>query len=974
MNKDALRQQDTTCLMAKTGPDKSEPQPASTEAGAIDLAALFRQDVPIHAGRGQLLRQGLTDGLAFFQQYNEARLKLAFSYFDPTMTLALFEILFLLNSNDPSLKEVKFQAAKPGAVPGKRTDTVAETANLYQEGAPCGVSGIDRLSPVFRDAYEAHIRATFGLPATVKAPQGGVFVTIQSTGSIGTVGHKSRSSDLDLEVIYSLLPTHLDTRGWSNETFHAAIMKEQFWWLTRHLAAERLAMTDLDDSATRLRIESKAMASLAKAYPALYPYLVERTPVLAERLRSSEGPGVRAQALQELIQLMKRAAALGADERVQRQEALLQERVARIETYIQRKYPQSEVHLFTYPIVSFRLARHSSTLESKESSGAAYELILNYDTLMPGIHINPTVPAHFVMPKIVNDDPAVYGRLVDYIHFDVIELYRPVREQLIDLGPTPDLSVGYVADHLGAIYWEAFKASSGNLPKATLNLLRYEMLLDPRHLKTIIQLIKHPQALDGLVSRPPEDPAAVKAEKAIQEQTGIAPWALLELEAAFPYLLQDPWWLRYKVLKIAFHEPNGVADVHPEERREISRLMDLAFALHVRISDVMTKPGDTRKLESPREKALQGYLQLAFPPGSPRRTTLEQIFIGEVQGVNRFESQLRDMFKRSMNRVGNKTSRFKIKEAANKAEQELWLQYYLQNFEPMPEVVQRTILNHLMVPRGRVQVGYHTGAGWFFKSLQRESSIGKRFDTFGVLDTLPDEVMLIEKVGFLSGLAHCIVNGYYGVLNRGTLKERRTALELDGKHLDLGHPVHNTLGFIRPDMVDRILGRVQEFFTHPTYDYTDMVRKERKTIEVFAFLNLWKFGSLALLSQNDVGTWYCREFDLPEILQRYKEFTASPDRLLNARPLHQALAAFFKQEKVNINAIRLACWVNPNSVTTNHSPGQEVAKERELAKAFETAVRRAHRTPDPTPPGGVPPGTAPAGGPAPPAAPPGPIA
>jgi hypothetical protein len=693
----------------------------------------------------------------------------------------------------------------------------------------------------------------------------------------------------------------------------------------------------------RQQLQGKATSTVANAYPRIYSHLVTGQHPLADGLRSSQGPTLRTQVLHEMITLMKRAAVFQSEGAMRRLEGLMKERIRRIENYIEKKYPQAEIHLFTYPIVGFRLARYSSTLESKESSGSAYELILNYETLMPGIHITPMIPTHFIFPRVINNDGTLYARLMDYIQFDMINTYRDLRDQVVDLGNTPDLQLEYVAQHSGAMFWEAFKAASGNLPKATLNLLRYEMLLDPRFLRTIIQLIKEPGFLDGIAT-PRGDAQQVKAdlERLKQDLTGLPNWALLDIEAAFPYLRQDPWWLRYKALKFGFGEKSGVPALQDDERDNISRLIDLAFALHVRISDVITKPGDTRRMESPRQKVLVTFLEQAFPPGTPRRTVLENIFIGEVQAVNHFEMQMREVFKRSMNRVGNKISGFKVKESRNKKEQELWFQYYLDHFEPMPEVVQRTIMHHLKVPRGRLQVGYRLNEGWFFKSLQKESSVGKRFDTFGVLDSLPDEVMLLEKSGFLAGLAYCIINSYYGVLNRGTLKERRTALEFAGKHMDLGNRIHNSLAFLRPDMMDRILMRIQEFFTPQSATYVDHITRARKIVEIFAFVSLWRFGQLSLLYQDNLGTWYCEEMEHDELVQKAQTYTSAPDKLLSAKPLHVTLSTFLQRHKVRIEEARFTSWVNPNSVTTKHAAGQDVAKERELNGMFEAFVKQFH--------------------------------
>ena len=80
----------------------------------------------------------------------------------------------------------------------------------------------------------------------------------------------------------------------------------------------------------------------------------------------------------------------------------------------------------------------------------------------------------------------------------MVDIFNDITGRIINQGHTPDLQPSYVAEHYTAVYWEAFKASYGNLPKATLNLLRYETLLEAKLNKTIIQLIKDPQMLDKM--------------------------------------------------------------------------------------------------------------------------------------------------------------------------------------------------------------------------------------------------------------------------------------------------------------------------------------------------------------------------------------------------------------------------------------------------------------------------------------------
>jgi hypothetical protein len=937
----------------------ASPKPASSPAKSAGsalsgLAAVLNRGITLQPDRVAALKDGFTKGLEFFEAFNDSRLKLAFGSFDEDMKKALYDVLFLLHVNDPAMAEFKFTGIKRERQRGVVKDLPFEaTANLYVEGAPHGVQGIDQLSPVFRAPFEAYVRETFQMPVAPVSTYGwNPVVSIHSLGSIGTIGHKSKASDLDLQIQYELEPFLVDVRAWNDAAFRDALVKEQELLIDRARQSQSLSSAALQDPKLKEGLTAKANGALAKTYPLLTRYLFGGDNAAQELLTSNE-PGLHAKLVHELMLLVKRASRIALGDELKKRDALMKQRITAIQNYLFTKWPNVEIYLFSASNDDYRRGYHGTTLESKEASGSAYQLILNYETLMPGIQLTPMVPTHFVLPQIMNDDAGRYDRIVDYIRFNAIDVYAPIRERLVNLGAVPDMPLAYVAGHGGAVYWEAFKASSGNLPKATLNLLRIEMLLDQKLLKTIIQLIKDPTYVNALASPKPADERK-DIEAMVNNETGIPPWALLEIEQRFPLLLQDPWWLRYKALKIGFSESNGVSGPSPEERKRISKVIDLAFALHVRVSDVFTKPGDTRPFDSHREKVLIEFLRRAFPPVSPKRTFLEHLFIGGVHAVNEFERELRDVFKATLNRVNQKVAAIGTQGEGNQKEFEIWYHFYQQNFEPAPNVIQRTIMNHLKVPRGRVRVGYRLGKGWFFNSVQRESGVGKRFDTFGYLDHLPDEVELIENTGFLAGLAHCIINGYYGIVNKGTLKESLTVLEFDPKAMDLGNRVDNQMAFVRPDQVQRILYQVLDFFPYQPYHYMDCIRLKRQVSEVLVFLSLLKYGRLSVLYRDNLRTWYCDEFEHPDVFRLAQRLHQSVRETLMAKPFHVTLARFFKSKGIELDKVALAAWVNPNSIETTHSSAQVPQKEKELAAEFLGIIKKVHG-PKVSP--GQPPGT-----------------
>ncbi|MCZ6730155.1 MAG: hypothetical protein O7C61_10660 [SAR324 cluster bacterium] len=908
-----------------------------------NFAAILQKGIILQKERAELLREGLTKGLEFFEEFNESRLNLAFTSFDEDMKIALYEVLFLLHVNDPSFAELKYTATEVIHLAGSEKDNPYETtADLYVENAPHGVEGLDKLSPIFKDAFHSHIRETFNMEVPVGSAYGFCpIVSIHSLGSIGTVGHKSRASDLDLQVQFELEPFLHDTSQWNNQTFLDALTGELKYWVNRFRMQQQMPPEALKDPKVAQPLRAKANQQIAKRYPKLSKYLLAKSGDFQADMQGEGGQGLRGQVLHELILLMKRSAQLTRGSELKKREILLKERINRVQDYIAKKYPHAEIYLFSASNDNYRKGNHGTTLESKESSGSAYELILNYETLMPGIQITPMVPTHFALPKFINDDPAAYERIMDYVRFGVIDIYDDVKLRLVNLGPTPDLTIDYVGKHSGAVYWEAFKASSGNLPKALLNLLRYEMMLDKRISKTNIQILKDPKYLSQFISAKPEDPTP-QIEAMVNDLTGIPIWALSELDEMYPRLLQDPWWLRYKSLKVGFHEEDGIPGLNSEERKLISKNIDLAFALHVRLSDVFTKPGDTRSFDTHREQVLLEFLKRAFPPISPKRKFLEHLFIGDVRSVVQFEKELRDLFKSALKRVNQKIADLKLQHESNMKEFEIWFHYYQQNFEPPPNVVQRSIMVHLTVPRGNLQVGYKLNEGWFFRSRQKESSVGKRFDTFGMLDHLPEEVMLREKSGFLAGLADAVVNGYYGIINQGTLKETRTVVEFDSKFMDLGNKTDNTLTFVRPDSLHRLLSHIIEFFPYQPYSYLDCINKKREVTEVVVMLNLLKFGRLSILSRDNLRTWYCDEYEHPDIFKRAHALHRNARAMITMKSLHMTLAKFLKTRNIRPAEIAFSAWVNPNSVETSHSAQQMPLKEKELSEMLMQIIMQVH--------------------------------
>lgn len=896
------------------------------------LCDLFREGLQMKEGLRNKLASGVEEGIAYFNSFNEGRIGHAFESFDPSMRFALYEIIYLLHVNGPELKDLKYQVFSSDK---KKASAEEHFVNLYMEGVPSGVKGITNLSPVFQQDFETYIKKTFDeriTETTGTTPIEGIY----SIGSIGTVGHKNIDSDLDLEVQYNLEPSHFDTSQWTDDMLKDVLMKEhgrliQGYYLKKGVDPGKNQTEEQKKKVSlffRKRIEQK--------YPILFRHLLSKKSNVVREIRGKNDQKLRYQLLLEIIDLIKSKESWKMKKLVAQQEQSLKQRILKIQNYVQAKFPEAEIYLFPFSRKDLLKGNFGSTLDSKESSGSAYELILNYETLMPGIYFTPVIPSHFLFSQEINNNSTQFDNFNQFIQFGLMDFCNNITSQINYQGPTPDLDPLYVAEHQSAAYWEAFKASSGNLPKATLNILRYEMMLEDKFRKTTIQLIKDPKLLDRFI--PGEDPQTAGTENDL-----IPPGAMLEIEEDFPALRFDPWWLRYKALKIAYGIPGLMRGTTESDSDKISQIIDFAFALHIRLSDVFTKPGDTRKFDRHREKVLQKFLRRVFPPGSNKLNRLTATFIGDVQTVSEFEIDLRQLFLKSIERIQEKVKNIiKIDEKTTK-EFEIWHHYYLQSFKPGPNVVQRSILNHLQTPRGRLQIGFIQKKGWFFRSLQKGLSVGKRFES-SILNLLPEEIILKENTLFLKGLVYCVINGYYGIFNKGMLNETKTEVEFDRKHTDLGSKFDNQLAFVRPDQIERIMKQIIALFTAKKISYLDCIQTERTINEVMIFLNLLKIGRVSVLYRDSLDTIYVDQFEIPKFTENIEVYIGAYQKMLKAKFLHILLRKFFESKKIDINKVVLKTWVNPNSVETNHAATKYAAKENDLAEHFHAVIMKIHST------------------------------
>ncbi len=933
-------------------------QSRSTKPSSGEVSDLFREGLQLSVEEETQLAQGLEKGLAYFNQWNESRMELAFDSFDLSMKRALYEIIYLLHINDPKLENWKYKTYQPSNP--RNHNEQEKTACLYLRDAPFGVKAIDRISSVFKEEFEDYVLETFGEP--IPTPQDNSNPAIEglySIGSIGTVGHKNIDSDLDLQVQYNLEPSDTNPADWNDGLILEKLKRVLKGYQQKVLKQETIAKEVMPPESLKRKADRMARHKLKAAFPFLYQQLITKERNICTEIRRKNSQKLKRQLVFEIVRLMSDTS---DGEELKNREELLVSRIKSIQNYVTDKFPDAEIYLFSFSRENLQKGSFGSTVESKESSGGAYELILNYETLFPGIFFTPVVPSHFLFSQDINNAPDQFARLNEQIRFGLLKGYDSVAGLINDQGPTPDLTPGYVADHSAAAYWEAFKGSSGNLPKATLNLLRFEMLLEADLNKTNIQMVKNPDCIDGLIlpSRPEQEKKHHRSEFPFPigpylfstDETKIPveyndagqemifpPDRMKDFEEKHPKLKQDPWWLRYKSLKIAYGRPGLVPDVPDSAIPKISDTIDLAFALHIRISDVFTKPGNTGASLRHREQVLTDYLAEVFPNDSPQRHRLHATFVGDVKTVNEFEKDLREIFQSSVDRIHEKVSKPNAGEKNKSSDEEqIWYHYYKKSFQAPPNVIQKSILNHLQVPRGRLQIGYKAESGWFFKSLQKSQSMNRRFQS-SVIDLLPDEIILVEHPHFLSGLVYCVINGYYGIFNRGRLDETKTAIEYDRQNINVGSTKDNELAFLRPDQIDRIMESILEAFPERKVSYLDCISKERAINEVMIFLNLMKFGQLSILYRDNFNTYYADQFILANFEKNTNTYIASYEKMFKSSEINLVLNRFFLSRSINPDKISLNAWVNPNSVQTSHASPQLKAKEIMLADAFRETIK-----------------------------------
>ena len=902
----------------------------------MQLISVLKEHISIPPESEKDLSQSLQKGLENFERINNIRMDIAFTSFSEEMKHALFETLFFLHINDERFQSWEYKATHVERVQGSVRTTLKKTdANLYLANCPAGISGISELPEIFRDDFIGYCQNIFEIdPTQTICSDVMPFQSISSLGSVGTVGHKTKKSDLDLQILYELSPFQYALNEWNNEGLLHALHIEIEEEVKNLCAKKNILHTILKKNPTAYeKLKNQAVVTIGKRYPYIYQVLIKKKSVFHHQVSEAQKK-LHGLLVIELIEFITIAYQRKYAKELATQEQLVKDRINMIQEYIQNKFPTAEIYLFACSSESFRQGQHGTTLESKEASGSAYELILNYEVLEPGIQFSPNIPLHYLISRKFNNSDSFYHRIVNYIRFDCISVYDEIAHRIVDTGATPTLDLNYVLSHAGAAYWESFKASSGNLPKALLNLLRIESLHNSKYLHTIIELIKHPEIFQQLAQN-------VGLEFGYKSQLhthGVSLKGLLEIEEHLPALRFDPWWVKFKILKIFYNDRN--IQVDNSERRLIYRNLDLCMALHVQVSDAF-------HMQNPRtyrEKFLVLFLKQAFPERSAHRTTLELLIRGDVQTINLFEKELHAIFANCMDRIHRLIAIHNIPDESNQQEFEIWFHYYQKNFEPSHLEIKRNILSHLRVPREKIRVHYEKTrrrGNWVFYAMSMTQKKQKNnHENLQILENYrPHEIDLTYSMSFLKGLAYCIINGYYGVIHAGSLQENSTEIEVDLNSIHLANMIDNQWSRINSEIAARLTLSITNFFPYRKIHYMDCIKGKYKISDIFFVLNLFRFGRVSVLYRDTLQRWFIEEMDHSNIVINAQEFYDKPHDLLTHSDFVQTIQEFAVLHQLSLKdkRIRYKFWYNPKSTKYAQSlPMQE--REKSLAYHFEEAV------------------------------------
>lgn len=317
-------------------------------------------------------------------------------------------------------------------------------------------------------------------------------------------------------------------------------------------------------------------------------------------------------------------------------EIAIYRKIQLVERYLTRKYPKTELHLFSNILRKQRRGEHTPFLVSPEGS-KAYNVMLNDLLLNPAVMLCGISPMPFELKHSIKVLASV-----GVINPQEFKLTQDLggKTESFSLQELPNWGEITISREL---FWqlaipiylrESEKVSHRNLPKALLNCWWLEMICcqepDNEPITSLTRLLLSPEQRHFVKNN-------------VENQ-----WVdkIRELESSYNELVKDPWWLKFTEMLIRF------------EDESLRKQIVFCFAQHVRLTDIVdpTNPtDDTRPVPRSnwRQKAMCWFFNLFFPT-EEERVDLYKFSQGRDDIGNLKEKELKELFVQSMQNVEKK--------------------------------------------------------------------------------------------------------------------------------------------------------------------------------------------------------------------------------------------------------------------------------------------------------------------------------
>ncbi len=342
----------------------------------------------------------------------------------------------------------------------------------------------------------------------------------------------------------------------------------------------------------------------------------------------------------------------------------IHQKVFQAEAYLTKKYPSTEIHFFTNILRRQRSGQHTPFLVSPEGS-MAYSNMLNDFLLNPAVVLCGITSMPFDLPyefqvlqqigvfpedewQLTQTTPAPSDENGEKTGEDLVETFA--LRKLPSWGETKIPRKKFLEHATPIFLRESEKVSHRNLPKALLNCWWLEMIV------CIDKEDDPPSSLTRLLWNPDQ------RYFVSQELEGSLVAGLRQIEADFPELPLDPWWLKFTEMLARFESYEQPEETeHDFELNTLSvtqKQIIFCFAQHIRISDIIDYGNDGKAIwiddtVNWRTRALIAFYNLFFSDPE-ERLELIRFSQGRDDAGNRTEKILKKLFLESMQRTEKK--------------------------------------------------------------------------------------------------------------------------------------------------------------------------------------------------------------------------------------------------------------------------------------------------------------------------------